>query len=408
MMPFSLFLALKYLRPKRSFISVVTLISVLGVLLGVAILVIVLSVMTGFDDMWRDKILSFKPHLTVVSTFGSIDDGESLARKIETIEGITGVAPVIVTRSLVRHEGRVAAPIVVGIDDTRAGTVSRIPEHIRPGGRFDISDNRMVAGIDLCAEMGMFLGSKALVYSPRNLTSEDEVYLPEEVELTGMYDMGMQKFDAGFILTSLDLARDLVGMDRGVHALYVMTDDAFKFTEYADAVREVISPHMRVITWKEEDSMLFAALSNEKTMMFILLLFITIVAIFCVTNTLIVITVQKTNEIGLLKALGFQSGRIMAAFVWHGWIQCLAGTLAGIGTGLLVLKNLKNIVNWLTSIDIEVFPKDIYGLSEIPYKVSQADITFIAITVMLFCTLASIIPAMRASRLDPVEALRHE
>ena len=408
MMPFSLFLALKYLRPKRSFISVVTVISVAGVLLGVAILVIVLSVMTGFDEMWRDKILSFKPHLTVVSTFGSIDDGESLAKKIEGVEGVTGVAPVIITRSLLRYEGRVCAPIVVGIDDTRASSVSKIPGHIRPGGRFDISDSRIVAGIDLCAEMGMGLGSKSLIYSPRNLTTEDEVYLPEEVELAGIYDMGMQKFDSGFILTSLDLARNLVGMDKGVHALYVMTDDAFRFAEYADAVRQVISPYMRVTTWKDEDSMLFAALSNEKSMMFVLLVFITIVAIFCVTNTLIVITVQKTSEIGLLKALGFQSRRIMAAFIWHGWIQCLVGTLAGIGVGLLVLRNLQRIVRWLSSLSVEVFPKEIYGLSEIPYKVSVSDISFIAVIVMVFCTLASIIPALRAARLNPVEALRHE
>ena len=125
-MPFSLFLALKYMRPKRSFVSVVTVISVVGVLLGVSILVIVLSVMTGFDEMWREKILSFKPHLTVVSTYGSIDDPEDLCRKIESIDGVTGVAPVIITRALMRSEGRMTAPVVVGIDDVRAGSVSKV------------------------------------------------------------------------------------------------------------------------------------------------------------------------------------------------------------------------------------------------------------------------------------------
>lgn len=408
MMPFSLFLALKYMRPKRSFVSVVTVISVTGVMLGVAILVIVLSVMTGFDQMWREKILSFKPHLTVVSTYGSIDDPEEVCLRLESIEGVTGVAPVIMTRSLMRCNDMVSAPVVLGIDDRRAGAVSQVPAHIRPGGSFDLSGANIIAGVDMAAEMGMYVGDSALVYSPRNLTAENEVYLPEEVTLSGIYDMGMQKFDNGYILTSLELARSLVGMDRGVHAIYVMTDDPFRFAEYQEKVQERLSPYMRVITWRDEDSVLFAALSNEKTMMFILLVFITIVAIFCVANTLIVITVQKTSEIGLLKALGFQSRRIMSAFVWHGWIQCMAGTLAGIGAGLLVLRNLKGIVRALTSINVQVFPKEIYGLSEIPYKVCPSDIVFIAVTVMIFCTLASIIPAYRAARLNPVDALRHE
>ena len=127
MVPFSLFLALKYLRPKRSFVSVVTLISVLGVLLGVAILVIVLSVMTGFDNMWRDKILSFKPHLTVVSRHGYIDDVDLLCERIDGVQGVTGVSPSVETRVFIQHAGRTAAPIVVGVDALRAHSVSKVP-----------------------------------------------------------------------------------------------------------------------------------------------------------------------------------------------------------------------------------------------------------------------------------------
>jgi lipoprotein-releasing system permease protein len=153
---------------------------------------------------------------------------------------------------------------------------------------------------------------------------------------------------------------------------------------------------------------MFSALSHEKTMMFVLLVFITVVAIFCVTNTLIVITVQKTNEIGLLKAVGFSSGRIMAAFVWHGWIQCLAGIAAGIGVGLLVLDHLNDIASWLTALNVEVFPKEIYRLNEIPWSTSFGELARIALFVMAFCTLSSILPAYRAARLDPVEALRNE
>ena len=152
MVPFSLFLALKYLRPKRSFISVVTIISIVGVLLGVAILVIVLSVMTGFDNMWRDKILSFKPHLTIVGRYGAIENEEELCSRIEKIKGVTGVAAAVETRTLLQHQGRMLAPIVVGVSPDRAASVSRIPGCM-VAGEFLLDGDNAVVGADLAAQL---------------------------------------------------------------------------------------------------------------------------------------------------------------------------------------------------------------------------------------------------------------
>ncbi len=406
-LPFSFFLALKYLRPKRSFTSVVTVISVVGVLLGVAILVIVLSVMTGFDNMWRQKILSFKPHLIVSSMYGPLEEEERLCQEIEEIDGVTGAAPNVQTRVLLQYEGRLMAPVVLGVPSERVGRISRVADHMYRGS-FSLDDDSIVLGIDLAGSMGVRVGDTVLLYSPMNVVSMDEMYLPEELVVSGIFDMGMRDFDSGFVFTSLGVARDLVGMDSGAHGIYVMTDDAFRFADYASLVREKLGPAYSIRTWQEVDSLLFDALRHEKAMMFVLLVFITIVAIFCVTNTLIVITVQKTGEIGVLKALGFSSFKIMSAFVWLGWIQCLVGIVGGIGAGLLVLNNLGNIVAALTSIDVEVFPKAIYGLSEIPWSTSPREIVNIAAFVMVFCTLSSILPAYRAARLDPVQALRQE
>ncbi len=406
-MPFSLFLALKYLRPKRSFVSVVTFISVLGVLLGVAILVIVLSVMTGFDQMWREKILSFKPHLTIENPFGVIPGDAELNRRISAVDGVTGVSPAVETLSLMQHEGRAAAPVILGLDGELASSVTRIPEFLIDG-RFDVSGENAVIGRDLAGMMGLNVGETVLVHSPQNVMNRDELYLPEEIVISGIFDMGMRDFDSGFLITSLRVARDLTGLDEGAEKIYVMTDDPFLFEKYAGAVRDVLPTSFVVRTWKEVDQLMFKALSHEKTLMFVLLVFITIVAIFCVTNTLIVITVQKTNEIGLLKALGFSSWQIMAAFVWHGWIQCLVGIVAGIGAGLLVLQNLEGIVRALTLFDVDIFPKSIYGLSEIPSETKLGEVLKIGFSVMVFCTLASLLPAWRAAKMDPVEALRKE
>jgi len=408
MMPFSLFLALKYLRPKRSFLSVVTLISVLGVLLGVAILVIVLSVMTGFDGMWREKILSFKPHLTVLPRENVIRDEEAMCRRLDKVPGVIGVAPSVETRVLVQYEGRTAAPVILGVDPIRGAGISKVPEYVKYG-RFDVAGYQAVVGIDLAMEMGLVVGETFLVYSPLNVIRKDEMYLPIELTVTGIFDMGMRDFDGGFVITSLDVARELLGMDAGACALYIMTEDPFKFEKYQAEVSGLLGPDYAVQSWTEVDRVLFSALSHEKTMMFVLLVFITIVAIFCVTNTLIVITVQKTNEIGLLRALGFPAFKIMSAFVWHGWIQCMVGTIAGIGTGLLVLVNLERIAVALkVFLHVEVFPKAIYGLSAIPWRTSWHELLQIALFVMAFCTMASILPAWRAARLDPVEALRNE
>jgi len=407
MLPFPLFLAGKYLKPKRSFISVVTLFSVLGVLLGVAILVIVLAVMTGFDDMWRTKILSFKPHLTVSGRFGMIDDPDTLCETIAVVEGVTGVSASVETRVMLQIEGRVATPVLLGVDPDRAGSVSQIPQNMLAG-RFDLEGDSIVIGSDLAGQLGVLVGDRLLVYSPRSVMTPDEIHLPEELVVTGIFDLGMRDFDGGFVLTDIGIARDLVGMMQGAYSVYVMTDDAFRFEDYARRVQAAVGPRYAVESWQEVDKMLFDALAHEKTMMFVLLAFITIVAIFCVTVTLIVIVVQKTAEIGLLKALGVPTWKILLAFLIHGWVQCLVGTLAGAGAGMLVLHNLRNIVGLLASFNVSVFPKAIYGLAEIPWAITSRDLVQVGVLVMVACTGSCIIPVLRAAFLQPVEAFRQE
>ncbi len=408
-MPFSLFLALKYMQPKRSFISAVTLLSVLGVVIGVSTLVVVQSIMSGFDLMWREKILSFKPHLIVRGTYGPIRDERSISDKIAALPGVTGASACIETRVMIQHRGYMSAPLILGLDPERAASVTRVSEEeFLLDGRFELDDEGVVLGKDLARELGCVVGDKLLLHSPRSVTSLNEVFLPSEVVVRGIFSLGMRDFDAGFVLASIDVVGDLLGMDEGASSIYVMTENPLLFESYTASLKELLGPAYDVASWKDIDRMLFNALAHEKAMMFIVLLFITIVAIFCVTNTLIVISVNKTHEIGLLKALGFATRRIMAVFMWHGWIQCFVGTVLGIGTGLLILVNLDNIVSGLGKLGVDIFPKDIYGLEGIPWHTTWQELAFVATLVMVICTFSSLLPVWLAARRDPVDALRQE
>lgn len=410
-MPFPLFLALKYLRPKRSFTSVVTVISVIGVVLGVAIIIIVRAVMTGFGDMWREKILSFKPHITVVSTDGVIENDAEICARLQEIPGVVTASPSIEMRVMAEHQRRIVAPMIVGLDPDRAAQMTPQLVEKLVSGTFDLTGDQVVIGFDLARELGVLAGDTILIYSPMNLVSKEEIYFPEELTVSGIYNLGQREFDSGFVITSLDVARELMDLDRGAYTVHVKTDapqDARRFNGYAADVKAALGPTFLVRTWQEVDRELFAALAVEKNMMVILLMFITVVAIFCVTNTLIVITVQKTDEIGLLKALGFSSRQVMLTFVLHGWIQCLLGAALGVGLAYLVLHNLHHLVDGLGRFGLQVFPKSIYGLEEIPWRVLPAEVVQVAASVIAFCTLASILPAWRAAAMDPVEALRRQ
>lgn len=410
-LPFALFLAIKYLKPKRTFISVISVISILGVLLGVAILIIVLSVMGGFDDLWREKILGFDAHLTV-TRMGVIEDEISMAAEIRDVKGVSGVAPFVHGLVFIQHKGVVFPPMMRGIDVEQEKKVSTIPQHM-VAGHFAMEENEIIMGRELASRLGARMGDKILIYSPQSImVSRDEISLPEEMTISGIYDVGMWEYDIGVILVPIAMARELYGMDEGIHGLKVMTHNPYEAGQVAhkiDARLRSCYPDVSVKTWMDLNRQLFSALRVEKNIMFFLLIFIVLVAAFGITNSLIIVVVQKTKEVGLLKALGFSSASIMSVFFLQSWIQGLIGTALGILTGLLMLQYRNDLLRWLSSsFNMELFPPKLYHLSEIPARVSALDVMLVALLSMFICTLAGLLPAYRAAKLDPVEALRHE
>ena len=405
-MNFPLFLAAKYLKPTRSVASVITCVSVLGVMLGVAVVIIVRSVMTGFGDIWEEKILDFKPHLSLVSRSGNVVDGEyALAAKLRSLPGVLCVTPEIDTRVLLSRGGRVLAPVLLGVDGDEFTRAYRIGAPV--AGTFDLSGDSIVLGSAAARSLGAWVGDEVVVYSPKTLVARDEVYLPVKWKVAGIFSCGQHDYDSGYAVASLANVRDLMGMESGVFAVHVKTDrptDRLKFDALCAAAADC-APNLRQITWREADREIFNALAVEKNMTALLLSLISLVAVFCVMNTLLVLTVQKTPEIGLLKALGFGNGQIMKVFLVHGMIQCGIGIALGLLASWAVLSNLQSIVEWLARMGLEVFPASVYGLAAIPHRLIVSDIFWVVGLVFVFGLLASFIPAMFAASKDPVRAL---
>ena len=405
-MSFPLFLALKYLKPKRSVASVITCVSVLGVMLGVAVVIIVRSVMTGFGDIWEEKILDFKPHISIVPQAGNVVSGEEeVASKLRKVAGVTCVTPEIDTRVLLSHRGRVLAPVILGVDGDDFTHAYRIGKP--RAGTFDLAGDSIVLGSTAARQLGVWVGDEVTVYSPKTLVAKDEVFLPVKWKVVGIFSCGQHEYDSGYVVASLNNVRDLMGMEKGVFAIHLKTAEPTGkgFERICAAVREATEDKFRLVTWREADREIFNALAVEKNMTALLLSLISLVAVFCVMNTLLVLTVQKTSEIGLLKAIGFRRTEIMKVFMVHGMIQCGFGIVLGLLASWAVLANLQNIVEWLARLGIEVFPASVYGLAAIPHRLIVSDIFWVVALVFVFGLLASFIPALCAASKDPVKAL---
>jgi len=422
-LPADVLLALRYLRPKRTFISVITLLSLVGPALGVAILIIVTSVMSGFDEDIRKGILSVQAHLVVSPGAGQpvITDPDAVVKTLAA-RGVRA-APVIEGPVLIQVRDGSSVRAVKGIRPDLEKEVTNIATNGRFSGRFDIHEGEALIGSAMAHELGLQLGDELLIHAPQRLTGNitwekngnvrvkepDEVYVPESVRIVGIFAMGVYDFDDGLVFLHIDQAAELFGYDWGTAtSLHARVPDPFRMEALLELVHEDL-PAYTVRSWQEVNQLLFGALRVEKTLMVFLLAFIVVVAAFGIAGTLITVAVQKTREVGILKAMGMGRGLVARIFLLVGGIIGLVGTLMGVGLGLLVIRYRNAIAGVLSrAMGVDVFPPELYHLTQIPGKPMAADVVLITLMSVLICVMASLIPALYASAMSPARALQEE
>lgn len=421
-LPFELALALRYLRPKRTFVSVITLISVVGVTLGVAVLIIVISVMTGFDRELRDKILGFNSHLRVTNYGGRpIKNFKLLSELISSNEHVRAVAPFVMGQALVETQPVVGesaffAQYIRGINPALETNISVLPKSIVEG-EYNVKGSRILIGRILADNFGLEAGDHLAIYSPAQLREmkaasskdEAEAVLPEDYEISGIFDVGYYEYNASFVMTSLRNAQDLYDLGDSVHGMLVMLNDPYLAGDVRKELLSRIGGDLYISTWLEENSVFLDALVVEKNVMLVLLFFIMIVAAFGITSGQITFVVQKTREIGMLKAIGATSWQIMSIFLGQSLMVGCIGVASGFGLGILAVQYRNEFLHFLRKMTgFELFPAKIYMFSDLPALIVPKDIAIICGGSFIICLLAGLLPALNAARLKPVEALRHE
>jgi lipoprotein-releasing system permease protein len=423
-LPFELLLALRYLRPKRTFVSIITLISVLGVALGVAVLIIVISVMSGFDHDLREKILGFNAHLKIFASGRTMENYPQVMKLVAANKNVRGVAPFVLGQVLVQTEpsdtnaeqSLTSAPWLRGVDVNAESSVSVLPKSI-VSGAFDLSGHGLVIGSDFAASMNLAVGDRLAISSPSDLEKMRknygkpgaEIIMPDDYDVRGIFDVGYYEYDANVIVTSLEKAQELYNLDDNVHGLMVMLNDPYQASQVRRELARTLGDNYTITIWTEENSGILNALLVEKNVMFYLLFFIVLVAALCILSAQITFVVQKTREIGMLKALGATRLQITCIFLFQSAIIGILGVASGFGLGILAVAYRNGFLEFMRrATGWELFPQSFYQFSQLPAIIDTHDIAVICGCSFVICILGGVLPAIRAGRLKPVEALRYE
>ena len=409
--PLECFIGLRYVqaRARRGFVSFISLASLLGIGLGVAALIVILSVMNGFEAELRTRLLSRPAHASLSQPGAGFEDWQSARAQVLVQPGVVGASPYVALEGMLGSGANLSPAIVRGILPTEEATASQYERFFRLGSLADLEANarRIVLGRILALNLGVGVGDRVNLLVPQfengRFTPRLSCFL-----VSGLFEAGIQDHDASLALVHLSDASQLKGLQGQAEGLAVRMHDPLQVGQFQAAI-EATQPSLEYSDWTLENSNYFRAIRIEKTMMTFLLLLIVAVAAFNIVASLMMVVTDKQKDIAILRTYGLESARVARVFMVQGSLLGLVGTLIGVVLGVALAVNVETIVPWLElTFNFQIMPGDVYYVTEIPSEIRLVDVIVIPVLAFLVAVIATIYPSRRAAAVAPAEALRYE
>jgi lipoprotein-releasing system permease protein len=406
-------------KRKNHFTSFISITSIAGLALGVAVLIVVLSVMNGFGNALRNSILSVASHMQVTGANGNLANWQLVLEKSKTVPQVQAAAPYVMGQGMLSLGQYAQGTLVRGISPLEEEKVAELGAKMRVGHLEELraGEFNIVLGADLARSLGAHLGDKVVLMTPNgSATPAGMVPRMKQFNLVGMFEMGMQQYDAGLALVNIEDAAKLYRMGDDVTGVRLKLDDPMSTVNVAPqlsaALQEVAVANMNnfyISDWRDENPNLFAAIKMEKRVMFIIMTLVVAVAAFNIVSTLIMAVTDKRADIAIMRTLGASPSSIMQIFVVQGALIGLIGTVLGVLLGVTIALNIDVIVPFIEHLfGVQFLDKNVYQISVVPSQLLWSDVSVITITAFLLSLLATLYPSWKASNINPAEALRYE
>ena len=415
-LPFELFVGLRYLRAKRKnhFSTFISITSMVGIALGVAVLIIVLSVMNGFGTELRNRILGVASHLQITQGDNTLSNWQQAMGALDGVPHVVAAAPFIMGQGMLSYDAAAQGTLVRGIIPADEVKVAEFADKMKVGSLDDLraGEFNIILGRDLAQSLGLTVGDKVVLMSPSGqATPVGTMPRMKQFKLVGLFEMGYQSYDSGLALVHMEDAAKLYRMNDKITGLRIKLDDPFLTSEVAPAIASKLSNqgNYYISDWVQENPNFFAALKMEKRIMSIIMVLVVAVAAFNIVSTLIMAVIDKRADIAIMRTFGASPRSIMSIFIIQGALIGIIGTLLGATLGILIALNIDSIIPFIESLfHVQFLAKDVYYISEVPSQVLWSDVLLITLTSIILSLLATLYPSYKASQINPAEALRYE